>query len=453
METILIVEDRGPLAEMLAQALTDAGYRVVCAPDGRQGIEQVRTGEIDLVVTDLRLPHGDGLSVLQAVKAYRLSIPVILMTAYGSIETAVKAVREGAHDFIAKPFAPDHLLLQIEKALRQQRLVTENTIFKERLRLPNLIGKAQTMLHAVEQMRKVAPGKTTVMLCGESGTGKELFAQATHQLSPRRERAFVAINCAAIPHDLLESELFGHERGAFTGAVEKRTGKFELADKGTIFLDEIGDMDPALQAKLLRVLEAGEIMRVGGAVSVKIDVRVVAATHRNLLQAIAQKTFREDLYFRLNVFPILIPPLRERAEDIPALVDHFIAYYAKEMNKEVKTVSEQALAMLLAHPWTGNVRELQNSIERAMILSDGSVILPSHIGLRSRPREASLSDIPMEGGLQQASEAAVRQVESRMVRKALSETGGNKARAAERLKISYKTLLTKIKEYEINPSH
>ncbi len=449
METILIVEDRSQLAEMLTQALTEAGYRVVCAPDGRQGIERVRTGEIGLVVSDMRLPHGDGLEVLQATKAYRASIPVILMTAYGNIETAVKAVKEGAYDFITKPFEPDHLLLRIEAALRQQRLMIENAIFREDRRLPNLIGRAPAMLHAVEQMRKVAAGKTTVLLYGESGTGKELFARATHQLGPRRDSAFVAINCAAIPRDLLESELFGHERGAFTGAVEKRTGKFELADQGTLFLDEIGDMEPALQAKLLRVLEEGKIMRVGGTVNVTVDVRVVAATNRNLLQAIAQKTFREDLYFRLNVFPITVPPLRERAEDIPALVEHFVAYYAKEMKKAPKTVSEQALAILMRHPWTGNVRELQNCIERAMILSEGSEILPAHLGLRERRREES--DVPTEGGLQQASEAAVRRVESGMIRKVLREAGGNKSRAAERLKVSYKTLLNKIKEYEIEP--
>ncbi len=451
METLLIIEDREQLAEMLTQALTDAGYHVVSAPDGRQGMERVRAGNIDLVVTDLRLPHGDGLSVLRAVKAYRLSIPVIVMTAYGSIETAVQAVKEGAYDFITKPFEPDHLLIQIERALRQQRLMTENRIFKEGLPLPQLIGTAPAMLHAVEQMRKAAQGKTTVLLCGESGTGKELFAQATHQLSPRREKGFVAINCAAIPRDLLESELFGHERGAFTGAIEKRTGKFELADKGTLFLDEIGDMDPALQAKLLRVLEESDLMRVGGTVNVKIDVRVVAATHHNLHEAVEQKRFREDLYFRLNVFPILIPPLRERVEDIPALTDHFIAYYAHEMKREVKTISEEALEILMAHPWTGNVRELRNSIERAMILSEGSVILPEHLGLHA-PQPGTVSDSRTEGGLQQASEAAVRQVESRMIRKVLKETEGNKARAAERLQVSYKTLLTKIKDYGIETS-
>ncbi len=455
METILIVEDRESLAQMLSQALTGAGYQVVWAKDGREGIAKLREEKVDLVLTDLKLPLKSGLDVLHTAKEHNPLIPVILMTAYGSIETAVKAVKEGAYDFIAKPFDPEHLLLQIEKALEKQRLVTENMILKEdlshQLRLPQIIGKAAAIIDVVEQMKKVAPGKTTALIGGESGTGKELFARAIHMLSPRQNKAFVAINCAAIPHDLLESELFGHERGAFTGAVGKKIGKFELADKGTIFLDEIGEMDLSLQAKLLRVLEEEEMMRVGGTVRVKIDVRVVAATNRDLMQLIQQKTFREDLYYRLNVFPIVIPPLRERREDIPALVEHFVSYYAKEMKKEVKTVSEEAMVLLMAHPWTGNVRELQNAIERAIILSDGNRLLPEHFGLKPKAQaEPSLRDIPMEGTLQEVSEKASRMVESKMIGKVLGETGGNKSRAAEILQVSYKTLLTKIKEYGLD---
>lgn len=452
METILIVEDRESLAQMLSQALTGAGYQVVWARDGREGIAKIREGKIDLVVTDLKLPHKSGLDVLHAVKEQNSFIPVIVMTAYGSIETAVKAVKEGAYDFIAKPFDPDHLLLQIEKALEKQRLVTENIILKEdftnQLRFPKIIGKTPAMTQVVEQMRKVAPGKTTVLIGGESGTGKELFARAIHMLSPRQDKTFVAINCAAIPHDLLESELFGHERGAFTGAVGKKVGKFELADKGTIFLDEIGEMDLSLQAKLLRVLEEEEMMRVGGTVKVKIDVRVVAATNRDLMQLIQHKTFREDLYYRLNVFPIVIPPLRDRREDIPALVDHFISYYSKEMKKEVKKNSPEAMDLLMAHPWTGNVRELQNAIERAIILSDGNELLLEHYGLKTKTQgDFSIRDVSIEGTLQEVSENVTRLVESKLIRKVLNETGGNKTRAAEILQVSYKTLLTKIKDY------
>jgi transcriptional regulator with PAS, ATPase and Fis domain len=285
---------------------------------------------------------------------------------------------------------------------------------------------------------------------GESGTGKELFARAVHYLSPRKDKAFVAINCAAIPRDLLESELFGHERGAFTGAVGRKIGKFELADKGTIFLDEIGDMDLALQAKILRVLEEDEMMRVGGTSRVKIDVRVVAASNRDLQASIAQKIFREDLFYRLSVFPVTIPPLRERREDIPALVEHFISIYSKEVKKGVKTIAPEGLHGLMSHPWTGNVRELQNCIERAVILCEGDLIRPEHLGLRQKSAaEVSLRDIPLEGTLQEISAMATRMVESRMIAKVLKETGGNKTRAAEALQVSYKTLLTKIKEYAI----
>lgn len=454
METILVVEDMESLGQMLSQALQTEGYAVILAKDGREGIAKIREETMDLVVTDLKLPHKSGLDILHAVREQNPNLPVILMTAYGSIETAVKAVKEGAYDFLTKPFDPDSLILQIKKALDRQRLITENTILKEalthQLGVPTIIGKAPILLSAVEQIRKVAPGRTTVFLTGESGTGKELFARAVHALSPRHDKPMVAINCAAIPHGLLESELFGHERGAFTGAVGRKTGKFELADQGTLFMDEIGEMDLSLQAKLLRVLEEHELMRVGGVTTVKIDVRMVVATNKDLTQLLQQKLFREDLYYRLNGFPVAIPPLRERREDIPALVDHFIAHYAKEMKKGVKTVSPEAMALLTSHPWPGNIRELRNSIERAMIFCDGEVLYPGHLGLRRKvPSGISFRDIPMEGTLQYVSSQASQLVESRMIAKVLEETGGNKTLAARKLKVSYKTLLTKIKAYGI----
>jgi two-component system NtrC family response regulator len=311
-----------------------------------------------------------------------------------------------------------------------------------------MIGNAPAMTQVIAQVQKVATGKTTVLLHGESGTGKEVVARMIHGFSPRRDNAFVPINCAAIPRELLESELFGHERGAFTGAVEKRIGRFELADKGTLFLDEIGDMDLSLQSKILRVLEEGSVMRVGGVASVKIDIRLIAATHRNLQEAIQQGHFRSDLYFRLNVFPITLPPLRERREDIPTLANHFITYFCNETNRPPKHLSSAALELLVGHHWAGNVRELQNGIERAVILSDGDEISPEHLALRVRPEE-HLDDITLEGPLAQVAEAASRQVETKMIRKVLKATGGNKSRAAEILQVSYKTLLTKIKEYEI----
>ena len=450
--SILIIEDKESMAEMLMQAIEAEGYQVTWAKEGREGLQKLKENKIDLVVTDLKLPYKNGQEILQAVREYNPLIPVILMTAYGTIEAAVKAVKEGAYDFLTKPFDPDHLLLLIAKALEKQRLVTENLILKEEVsnqrKFPKIIGKSVKIREVEEKVQKVAESKTTVLLQGESGTGKELFARAIHSLSPRRDGPFVAINCAAIPKDLLESELFGHERGAFTGAVERRLGKFELADRGTIFLDEIGDLDLALQAKLLRVLEGDEFMHVGGTTKVKVDVRVVADSNKDLQTAIADKTFREDLYFRLSVFPITIPPLRERKEDIPVLMEHFTTYYCKELKKEIKTVSPEAQEILMNHVWTGNVRELQNCIERAVILSDGNVILPEHLGIRSRSlSDMIVKELSMSGTLQEVSTAAAKLAESRLIRKVLQETRGNKSRAAEILKVSYKTLLTKVKEY------
>ncbi len=454
METILIVEDHEGLAKMLLQALRDAGYETLWAKDGPEGISNLLEKRIDLVVTDLKFPHKSGLDVLRAAKAHHAATPVIIMTAHGNFNIAVKAVKEGAFDFIAKPFEPDHLLLQIEKALEKQRIMTENIVLKEtfstQLAFPKIIGKSQIMRDILAQVEKVAQGRTTVLLLGESGTGKELFARAVHMLSPRKNNNLVTINCAAIPHDLLESELFGHEKGAFTGAAAKKIGKFELADKGTIFLDEIGDMDLALQAKLLRVLEEDALMRVGGTSRVPTDVRVIAATNRGLPKLIEQKKFREDLYYRLNVFPLAIPSLRERTEDIPAIVEHFVALYAKEMKKEIKPLSKEAMEVLLEHPWTGNVRELQNAIERASILSEGEQIQPEDLVLKTRLESPpSIQDIPLEGSLHAVSEAASRIVESKMIKKVLRQTDGNKSRAAEILQVSYKTLLTKIKDYAI----
>jgi DNA-binding NtrC family response regulator len=456
MATVLVVEDKDSMAQMLSQAIGGEGYQIVLARDGREGIQKFKENQIDLVVTDLKLPHKSGLDVLEMVKEHNPLIPVILMTAYGTIETAVKAVKEGAYDFLTKPFDPDHLLILIGKALEKQRLFTENILLREefarQLKLPRIIGKSAKILEVIDKVQKVATSNTTVLLLGESGTGKEIFARAVHHLSPHREGAFVAINCAAIPRDLLESELFGHEKGAFTGAVGRKLGKFELANKGTLFLDEIGDMDLSLQAKLLRVLEGSEYMRVGGVAKIKVDVRVVAATNQDLQAAIAQQRFREDLYYRLSVFPITIPPLRERKEDIPPLVEHFVNYYCQELKKPVRTINPDAMELLTNHSWSGNVRELQNAIERAIILCEGHVITPEQLTLRSRGvarEERFSSEQPMEGTLQEVSSAASRKAEEQLIRKVLKETGGNKSRAAEILQVSYKTLLTKIKDYEM----
>ncbi len=427
------------------------GFETAWAENGREGMAKVKKGRFDLVVSDLKLPYHTGLEILEFVKENHPMVPVILMTAFGSIETAVKAVKEGAFDFITKPFEPDHLILLVKKALETQKLMTENMILKEEysdnLEFPKIIGKSPKLMEVLENVKKVSQNKTTVLLGGESGTGKELVARAIHLISPRKDAPFIAINCAAIPKDLLESELFGHEKGSFTGATEKKMGKFELADKGTIFLDEIGDMDLGLQAKLLRVLEAQEFMRVGGVHQVMVDVRVVAATNKDLEDGIAKKTFREDLFFRLNVFPIVIPPLRERKEDILPLAEHFIEHYCKEMKKELKTLSPEAKSNMTAHPWLGNIRELQNCIERAVILSDRE-ITPQHLGLHSIGTMNDFSEnFPLEGGLMEVSGRASKLIESKLIQKVLAETDGNKTKAAEILKVSFKTLHLKVKEY------
>lgn len=454
METILIVEDKESMVEMLKETLEAEGYGIVSARDGMEGIRHLKEGRVDLVLTDLKLPKKDGIDVLIAAKEENQRVPVIVMTAYGSIETAVEAMKKGAFDFITKPFDTDHLLILIKRALETQRLLTENILLKEefasKLGLPRIVGKSEKIAEVAQMVQKVAPTKTTALLLGESGTGKELFARAIHNLSHRRNYPFVPINCAAIPRELLESELFGHEKGSFTGADAKKLGKFELADKGTIFLDEVGDMDPGLQSKLLRAIEEGEIERVGGVKGIKVDVRIVAASNKDLEKAVEEKKFREDLYYRLNVFPIKIPPLRERREDIPLLVEYFINKYCLEIKTPVKSISKEALDILMSYPWKGNVRELENAIERAIILCDGGMIIPEHVVLSQQSAlESTIGHLPIEGTLEDVAKEALRIAETQRIIKALKETKGNKSRAAEILQVSYKTLLTKIKEYGI----
>ncbi len=454
METILIIEDKESMADMLRQTLESEGYTVVSAHDGREGIKYLKEGTIDLVLTDLKLPGMDGIEVLKASKEENQLRPVIIMTAFGSIETAVAAMKSGAFDFITKPFDPDYLLMLIRRAIETQRLIKENILLKEefasKLGLPTIIGKSQEIVNVAQLVQKVATTKTTVLLLGESGTGKELFARAIHHLSNRKQYPFVPINCAAIPRDLLESELFGHEKGAFTSADAKKLGKFELADKGTIFLDEIGDMDLSIQSKLLRAIEAGEIERVGAVKTIRVDVRIVAASNKDLEKSVEEKKFREDLFYRLNVFPIKIPPLRERKEDIPLLVEYFVKKYCLEIKTPKKNISQDALNTLMKSRWKGNVRELENAIERAVILSDGEMITPEHFVLDTLPFTESAEKIfPEEGTLESVAREALRIAETQRIKQVLKETRGNKSRAAEILQVSYKTLLTKIKDYGI----
>ncbi len=454
METILVVEDKESMAAMLKETLEAEGYKVIPARDAAKGIKYLKDGKIDLVLTDLKLPDKNGIDVLKASKEENNLTPVIVMTAFGSVEAAVSAMKEGAFDFITKPFDTDHLIILIKRALETQRLVTENILLKEevssRFGLPGIIGKSRNIVDVAQIVQKVAATKTTVLILGESGTGKELFARAIHNLSSRKHYPFVPINCAAIPKALLESELFGHEKGSFTGADARKMGKFELADKGTIFLDEIGDMDLSIQAKLLRAIEEGEIERVGAITFMKLDVRIVAASNKDLEKAVEEKKFREDLFYRLNVFPVRVPPLRERKEDIPILVEYFINKYCNEMKKPVKSVSKEALDKLMGYHWKGNVRELENTIERAVILCDGDVITPEHFVLSKEVVSGPVTAFSStEGTLESVAKEALRTAETKRISSALHETRGNKSKAAEILQVSYKTLLTKIKEYGI----
>jgi len=454
METILIIEDKESMAEMLKETLESEGYKVIFATDGAEGIKALKEERVNLVLTDLKLPKKDGMEVLKASKEENQLIPVIVMTAFGSIEIAVNAMKGGAFDFIAKPFDTDHLLMLIKRALENQRLLTENILLKEefvsRFGFPRIIGKSDKITAVAQMVQKVAPTRSTVLLLGESGTGKELFARAIHNLSAREHYPFVPINCAAIPRDLLESELFGHERGSYTGADAKKLGKFELADRGTIFLDEVGDMDLAIQSKLLRAIEEGEIERIGASRTIKVDVRIVAASNKNLEKAVEEKKFREDLFYRLNVFPITIPPLRERREDIPLLVEYFLRKYCLEIKTSDKSISKEALALLMGYHWKGNVRELENTIERAVILCDGNIITPEHFVLDKRSTMPSaINSRPVDGTLESVAKEALRIAETKRITDVIKETKGNKTKAAEILRVSYKTLLTKIKDYGI----
>ena len=444
---------------MLRHAIERQGYGVLEARDQPEAVRLLQQAQPALVLSDLRLPEGDGFGVLRASKEIDADVPVIVMTAYGSIEDAVVAMKEGALDFLAKPVDPDHLLLLVDRALAQRRMITENLLMKEELAVrrgaPQLVGDDPSLRKVFASLQRAAATDTTVLLEGESGTGKELFARSLHALSPRAEAPFVAINCAAIPETLLETELFGHEKGAFTGAVARKPGKFEMAHRGTLFLDEIGDLPLSLQAKILRALEERQFERVGGTALVTVDVRLVAATNRGLRAAVAARRFREDLYFRLSVFPITVPPLRERAGDIPTLARFFVERFCRDLKKKPFTLSPAALERLVAYPWPGNVRELQNCIERAVILADGDSILPRHLNLsfvdQSPPEEPSnpWGNFDLAGSLSDVTRRAVSGVERLKIDEALKEADGNKGRAAELLQVSYKTLLAKLKEHRI----
>jgi DNA-binding NtrC family response regulator len=450
--TILLVEDKDSLRQMLRHALEAQGHLVVEAKDQPEAVQRLKDTTPAVVLSDLRLPEGDGFGVLAATKDADPELPVIVMTAFGGIQEAVTAMKAGAMDFLAKPVDLDHLLLLVERALAQRRLISEYMLLKDELATrrgaPTIIGEAASMKQLSLAVQRAATADATVLIEGESGTGKELFARAVHALSTRSNGPFVAINCAAIPETLLEAELFGYERGAFTGATQRKPGKFELANRGTLFLDEIGELPMALQGKILRALQEKTFDRLGSTSSVKVDVRVVAATNRNLKQAVAARRFREDLYFRVSVFPITVPPLRERRDDIPILARHFIEKECRELGKKPLTLTPAALDAMQSYSWPGNVRELQNCLERAIILADGETIFPKHLNLNaeqlSRP-EDPLATLDLSGSLADITSRAVIEVERYAIRQALAESNGDMPRAADRLQVGYKLLSAKVK--------
>lgn len=456
MEAILLVEDKPELRAMLRKALEKAGYTVDEAPDGSSAIDKVRNKRYLTVLTDLKLPGASGLDVLREARRADPMIPVILITAYGSVEDAVTAMKDGAFDFIQKPVDLEHLKLLITRAARQQELLRENLLLREeyaeRYGFPRIVGEHPSMQAASQMVQRVAPTDSTVLLLGESGTGKELFARALHHLSRRKDCAFVALNCAAIPEGLVENELFGHERGAYTGAGARKIGKLELAHRGTIFLDEIGELPLAIQSKLLRVLEERRFERVGGTQAIDVDVRILVATNKNLQEAVERKTFREDLYFRISSVPITIPPLRERGDDVILLAEHFLERFRREFRKPALEFTNASRARLRGHQWPGNVRELQNSIERAAILADKNEISAEDLQLPlPRPAAKEMPDGMLDdnflwdGPLEEVAQRAVQHVERFKIEAALRESKWNKSRAAEQLGVSYKTLLHKIR--------
>jgi len=448
---ILIIDDEENLRHMLSVMLSRQGYRTDTAADGEEGLKYTRSNAYDFILCDIRMPEMDGKTFLTRALEGHLSTPVIMMSAYGTVDAAVECMKLGAYDFISKPFKKDEIVMVLKKAEERERLKAENSRLREVVAGSNgfcgIISRNPVMEDIFSQIRKVADLKTTIVILGESGTGKELVAKAIHRNSRRTNKPFVAVNCGAIPENLLESELFGHVKGAFTDAGSDKAGLFEQANGGTLFLDEIGEMPLALQVKLLRVLQEEEIRRVGATVSRKIDVRVLSATSRNLEEDSRSGRFRGDLYFRLNVFCIQLPPLRERVDDIPLLAEHFISSYSAAMERPPARIAPAAMRSLMAYAWPGNIRELENAIERGLILSEGGVIeetcLPATVcgegggGVTTAPDE-NLS-------IKKAEEA----MERDLIRKALAKTGGNRTQAAKILEISHRSLLYKLKEFGI----
>jgi len=444
---ILVIDDDALMREYVEEALRRAGHEVDSAAGGAEGLELLANNGCDLIVTDLKMAPMDGLEVLRRAKEERPDVHCIVMTAYGTIETAIAALKAGADDYILKPFAPDELDLAVGRAIERGRLAQENRYLRDEINaiydFQSMVGDCPAMQTVYDQIKKVADSRATVLIRGPSGTGKELVARAIHFSGNRREKPFIKVNCAALSAGLLESELFGHEKGAFTGAHDRKIGRFELADQGSLLLDEVSEISPELQPKLLRALQEREFERVGGTRSIQVDTRIVATSNRNLEQAVEAGQFREDLFFRLNVIPISIPPLRDRREDVPALMDHFLERYRLENGRPVTGFTPDARRLFLEHDWPGNVRELQNAIERAVVLSTDAVLAPEHFffgGARLKPGPNDKPAFPK--GM------TVSEMEKELILQTLDHCGQNRTRAAETLAISVRTLRNKLNEYK-----
>jgi len=452
LDKILIVDDDKEALQLLSDIIKSEGYKVITAGDGRKALKEIRAHSLDLVLLDIKLPEMDGMEVLREIKKIDKDIIVIMFTAYGGIKDAVQAMKLGAFDYITKPFDNEEIVLNIKRALQTRHLAREvedlRMRLEEKIAFTQFVGESPQIKQALNQVKMVAATNMTVIIQGESGTGKELIARMIHQVSPRHDKPFITVDCGTLPESLVESELFGYERGAFTGAGERKEGKFETANGGTLFLDEIANLPKALQPKLLRVIQERKVQHLGGIKEIKIDVRIIVATNTILSDEVKKGRFRDDLYHRLNEFNINLPPLRERKEDIPILIKHFIQKYNQSLNKEVKAVDSKALETLMNYKWFGNVRELENTIERAVVLADGEYIELGNLPAEIQNFQEDISLLPIseeEYSIKKAS----RLLEISLIRKALKKTKGNHTQSARLLEISHRALLYKIKEYEI----